>query len=83
MESVFWAILSLSNIVCFVIGARVGQKVVRGEPIEVKNPVAAYREHKQMKKAEEEQSRLDIILENLETYNGTSVGQKDVPKGDR
>lgn len=66
------------NIACFFIGAKVGQKVVKGEEIklpEVKNPFEGY---KDKKKAEAEQAKIDTILENIEAYNGTSSGQKDV-----
>jgi hypothetical protein len=27
------------------------------------------------------QERIDIILQNIDTYNGTEEGQRDVPKG--
>ncbi len=68
------------NIVCFFIGAKIGQKVVKGEEIKapeitIPSPVRDYRKKKQ---AEYEQDKLDTILNNIEKYNGTSVGQKDV-----
>lgn len=81
MESILLLLITGAlNIVCFFVGAKVGQKVVRGEEIQapeinLSNPVKAYREKK---KAEYEQDRIDTIMQNIETYNGTSVGQKDV-----
>ena len=33
------------------------------------------------KEAEAEKNRLDVILENIERYDGTGAGQKDVPRG--
>jgi hypothetical protein len=68
-------------IVSFLIGARVGQKVVKGEPVELPsvNPMKAYREHQARREADKEQKRIDAILENIEAYNGTDSGQKDVP----
>ena len=80
-ESILLLLISGTlNIVCFFIGAKVGQMVVKGEEIQapeinLSNPVKAYREKK---KAEYEQDRIDTIMQNIETYNGTSVGQKDV-----
>lgn len=73
-------IVGALNVVCFFIGAKVGQKVVKGEEIQapeinLTNPVKAYREKK---KAEYEQDRIDTIMQNIELYNGTSAGQKDV-----
>lgn len=83
MEVLLMAILSLSNIACFIIGARVGQKIVKGEEIETPevNPFKAYQERKDKKEAEFEQSRIDTIMRNIENYDGTSNGQEDVPRG--
>lgn len=81
MESILLLLITGTlNIVCFFVGAKVGQKVVKGEEIQapeinLSNPVKAYREKK---KAEYEQDRIDTIMQNIEAYNGTSVGQKDV-----
>ena len=74
------AIASLSNIACFVIGAKVGQKVVKGETIETPavNPVKAYKEHQAQKEAEAEKNKIDIILRNIDSYNGTDYGQEEV-----
>ena len=67
---------------CFLIGAKVGQTVSKGEEIQLPkvNPLEAYREREARKEAEMEQSRLDTIMQNIETYDGTSNGQKDVPR---
>lgn len=68
-------------IVCFLIGAKVGQTVNKGEEIKVPtvNPFKAYREHEARKEAEMEQNRIDTILRNIERYDGTPNGQEDVP----
>lgn len=65
---------------CFVCGAKVGQKVVKGEEIKTPSldPFKAYREHQDRRKAEEEQSKRDTIMRNIESYDGTGNGQKDV-----
>lgn len=74
------AIASLSNIACFVIGAKVGQKVVKNEPIETPtvNPFKAYREKKEQQEAEEAKNRIDTILRNIDNYDGTDNGQEEV-----
>ena len=74
------AIASLSNIACFVIGAAVGHKVVKGEAIETPtvNPMKAYREHKAQKEAEAEKNKIDTILRNIDNYDGTGYGQEEV-----
>lgn len=68
--------------VCFVIGAKVGQKVSKGEEIQMPtvNPMEAVREHRAKKEAQSEQDRIDTILRNIEGYNGTPEGQEDVPR---
>ena len=76
--------VSALNIACFFIGAKVGQRVTKGENIELPslNPVKAVKEHNEKKlaekEAEREQERLNTIMENIENYDGTPYGQKDV-----
>jgi hypothetical protein len=72
--------LGTLNIVCFFIGAKIGQKVVKGEEIKapeitIPTPIRDYQRKKQ---AEAEQNKIDTIMQNIEAYNGTSAGQKDV-----
>ncbi len=70
------------NAVCFYIGAKVGQQVAKGEDIEIptpKTPMQIIRETQDRKTAEREQTKMDTILQNIENYNGTSIGQRDVP----
>ena len=69
-------------IVCFFIGAKVGQQASKGEKIEAPaiHPLQMYREHKDRKEAEKEQDRIDVILQNIENYDGTSNKQEDVPR---
>ena len=66
---------------CFLAGARVGQATAKGEKIEMPtiNPMQAVRDQRAKKEAEMEQGRADIILQNIERYDGTSLGQQDVP----
>ena len=75
------AIVGTLNIACFFIGAKVGQAVSKGEKIEAPNPIKAIEERREKKEARKEQDRIDVIMQNIETYNGTSSGQKEVPKG--
>lgn len=80
MEVLLLAMFSLSNIACFIIGARTGQKVVNQEKIELPtvDPFKAYREHQARKEAEMEKNRIDTILRNIDNYNGTAEGQEEV-----
>lgn len=72
-----------SNVLCFLVGARTAQRIESKEPIELPNlnPVKAYRDHQHRKEADAEQRKIDAIMENIDNYNGTSSGQKDIPRG--
>lgn len=68
---------------CLLIGVNVGQKVSKGEEVKMPsvNPMEAYKEQKARNRAEREQRRQDTIMQNIDNYNGTAEGQKDVPEG--
>lgn len=81
MEILLLIAACASNIVCFIVGAKVGQTVSKGEPIEAPqiNPLKVAQEHREKKQAEKEQEQLEAVLRNIEVYDGTAEGQKDVP----
>ena len=83
MEILLILTVGALNVACFFVGAKVGQKVSKGEPIEVKlpNPIEAIREREDKKEAEREQDRYNTIMRNIEAYDGTSNGQEEVPRG--
>ena len=81
MEVLLILVVGITNLACFLIGAKVGQKVVKGEPVELPNPIKAIEKHQAEKEAKYEQSRKDIILRNIENYDGTEYGQEEVPRG--
>lgn len=83
MEVLLMAVMGLTNILCFMIGAKVGQKVSKGEAVELPsvNPLEAYRKHEARKEADRTQDRYNTILQNIEGYDGTSTGQREVPRG--
>lgn len=77
-------VIGILCIVCFFVGARVGQKVVRGEEIKTPdisklNPMNIKKEREQKYEAEKEKNKLETILKNIERYDGTDAGQEDVP----
>lgn len=80
VELIVFGIFIMSS---FVIGVILGQKLNRNEKIEV-NPVKAiedYKEERQYKKeTQQEQTKLDIMLENIDNYDGTGIGQKNIPR---
>lgn len=83
MEVLLLLVMGAVNVACFIIGAKVGQTVTKGETIEAPtlNPLKAIREREDRKQAEAEQERLDTIMRNIEAYDGTGKGQEDIPRG--
>lgn len=81
MEVLLLLVMFIANVACFIVGAKVGQKVVKGEPVELPNPIKAIEKHQAEKEAKYEQSRKDIILRNIDNYDGTEYGQEEVPRG--
>lgn len=82
MEILTILVTGTLNIVCFFIGAKVGQKVVKGEPIEMPslNPMDAIREREEKREARKEREKIEAVMRNIERYNGTSIGQEDIPR---
>jgi hypothetical protein len=81
MESIILVIVTSAMCIwSFIIGAKVGQAVKNGEKVETPtvNPMEAYRQHQAKKEAEMEKNRIDTILRNIDSYNGTEYGQEEV-----
>lgn len=78
MEAVTILAIGFVCMACFLSGVNVGQKVVKGE--EVKLPAIKPAKEEPVKQPEEvRMSRDDIILQNIDNYDGTGQGQADVP----
>lgn len=79
------AIIYLVFIVAgFIMGRMTKQTAAKEEVqphkvINLPNPLQAYREHKEREEEKKEVERLEIIMENIENYDGTGAKQKDVP----
>ena len=82
MEVLLVLAIGLVCMACFLMGAKVGQAVAKGEKVELPiSPLMSAKERQTKQEAEFEQNRLDTILHNIDRYDGTSDGQKDVPRG--
>lgn len=73
-------VVSTLNIGCFLIGAKVGQKVSRDETIEMPNlnPIKVVKEIKENRETDKVQNKIETIMQNIDSYDGTGYGQKDV-----
>ena len=74
------AISGLFNILCFIIGAKVGQSINKGETISMPNfnPLETIRKNQARKEIDKEEDKKNTILRNIERYDGTGRGQEDV-----
>lgn len=72
-------IISGLNIVCFLIGALVGQRAFERKPVIV-NPVKEIKEYKEEKENDKELDKMKIIAENIDNYSGSSIGQQAIPR---
>lgn len=70
--------ICLSNIVCLIVGAKVGQKAYRGEEIKLPNPVEKVQTFKESQEHRKEQEAVETMLYNIDVYDGTGLGQKDI-----
>lgn len=70
-------IISGLNIVCFLIGAIVGQRVLERKPVVI-NPIKEIQEHIEEQQVSKEEERFQTIADNIDAYDGTSFGQKRI-----
>ena len=71
--------IGFMNILCFFIGAKIGQKVINKEEIKIPNPIEEIKNHKVRDEELKEQEIMRINLENIDNYTGDSIGQKEIP----
>ena len=84
MEIMIISALSMVLVfLAFIVGLHYGSKVRKGETIEMVNPVKAVKEYvkeeKLEKQRDKEQQIEEINLANIDSYNGTELGQKEFP----
>lgn len=78
----FLVLVMIMNINCMIIGLKVGLALSKGESYSLPNPIKEYAvrqtEKQAQKEAEEEKSKIDTILHNIDIYDGTGNGQEEV-----
>jgi hypothetical protein len=72
-------LVMIMNLNCMIIGLKIGLALSKGERVELPNPVKAYKEHKASKEVQKEIDRVSIIMQNVESYDGTGFHQEEVP----
>lgn len=71
--------VGLMNVLCLLIGVKTGQKTSKGEEITLPNlnPIEVVRTHEENRQQKKEEDNFNTMLENIEVYDGTGLGQKD------
>lgn len=64
----------------FFLGAKVGQMVTQNKTIEIPNlnPIKKMQEIKKTKEEQKEIEKMNKIIQNVEAYDGTEIGQQEV-----
>lgn len=77
----FCCVFGLFIMASYTLGLRNGQKLARKEEVKMPNLNPIEIVNNQIEKHEErkEQSVIDIMMENINNYDGTGIGQQDIP----
>ncbi len=70
-------LVGLINLCCFLAGVWAGCSR-RGEKVRLPERRNISRERREKQQAQAQQERLLTVLQNIESYDGTPYGQKDV-----
>ena len=70
-------IVWLMTMVTVYISARIGMAVGKGKELKLPNPVEAIKEHKAEMELKAEKEVFDINMANIDSYDGTELGQRD------
>lgn len=78
----FCSIFGLIIITSYTLGLRNGQKLTKKEEITMPNvnPITAVNNEIVKHKEKKQQDALDIMMANIDNYDGTGLGQIDIPK---
>lgn len=76
-------ILCVINLISFIVGAKIGQTSSKGKDIVI-NPIKAIKEDIEETKTEKKETlkrkQIDTMLQNIDNYTGSSLGQREIPK---
>ena len=77
----FCCVFGLFILASYTLGLRNGQKLAKKEEITMPdmNPVTAISKQIETVEQKKKQKVLDIMMSNIDNYDGTGLGQKDIP----
>lgn len=72
---------TFGNACCFILGTKLIQQISKGENvgIDIPNPVKVIQNIGDSFEEKKEQEKYKVLMENIDNYNGTSIGQRDIP----
>lgn len=84
-EIILVFIVGTLNLLSFYLGSKTKNQNMNNKEIQI-NPMKVYKKYKEEKRQDEEkekfikeQEQTKIMIENIENYDGTGMGQKDIP----
>lgn len=68
-------------LVAYSLGLKNGQRVSKNEEVVVPtvNPIKVITEEKEKYEEKKKQQAYEIMMSNIDNYDGTGVGQKEIP----
>ena len=75
LYSIFMAIMPIVAVWCFYAGFKLG-KTERMPEVKIESPKAKMEKRKKTKEQEEQIRRTNMLMRNLEAYDGSSKGQQ-------
>lgn len=72
-------VVGIMNLLFFYLGLKLSRKERLDIRLPDLNPINKYKEHKEKEEVKREQEKLDVIMQNIDHYDGTPNGQKDIP----
>ena len=77
-------IIGVFIFISFVTGFYIGTKIVANKRVEIKTPIEVIKEKKEVKKMKHQENYdnlvYSIIMDNIDNYDGSGLGQKDIPE---
>lgn len=65
------------SVFCFIKGYNIGARETKKPEIKIETPKEVVRRKKTEKEADEKRRRAEILLSNIDVFDGTSKGQKE------
>jgi hypothetical protein len=73
-----YVIIVLLNVISFYLGAKIGQMTSKGEDLTIPTPAKAIDNFIERKEYKKQQEELNTMMDNIDRYDGSANGQKDV-----